>query len=210
MENKVSQFREMLNKKRAMETKNNHTNEAEISDLENQNEEDSLNPTSSDKDNSSFDENSIEFWQDKYQKAVEANEIQKNMYLQKMADFENMRKRLKKDQEEMVKYGNEKILTDIFPILDSLEMTLSHCQNKDDPISQGVQLTLKQFLQTLEKFSLKEISGEGELFNPHMQEAIGTESIETLNADHVTKVLRKGYMLGDRVLRAALVIVNQK
>lgn len=148
-------------------------------------------------------------WKTKYEEALKANATQKDMYLRKVAEFENFRKRLLKEQEEQAKFAGESIISAIIPILDSLEMTLSHAPQKtDDPLILGVRLILKQFLQTLEKLGVKEIAGEGESFDPNVQEAIGTEQKEGVPAGVVTKIHRKGYVLRDRLIRAAIVTVS--
>ncbi|OVE80880.1 nucleotide exchange factor GrpE [bacterium K02(2017)] len=138
-----------------------------------------------------------------------ANEEQKEMYLRKVADFENFKRRLNKEQEEINKFASEKIVLEILPVIDSLEMTLSHVKDEADPIAEGVKLVLKQFLNALEKIGVKEIDGAGEVFDPNQQEAIGMAKEEGVEPNHVLSVQRKGYMLNGKVLRAAMVTVSQ-
>lgn len=134
---------------------------------------------------------------------------QKTEYLRKLAEFENFKKRLSKEKEEVIRYANESLLVDFFPVLDSFEMTLSHISldQKSDPVISGIELVYKQFLEILKKSGLEEITGEGEAFNPNFQEAMSTEKSEGQKSGTVLKVHRKGFKLKGRVLRAALVTV---
>lgn len=149
-------------------------------------------------------------WKKKYEESMKANITQKEMYLRKAAEFENFKKRLTKEQEEQARYANEKILIEMIPILDSLEMTLSHTNDKsEDPVIKGIGLIHKQFLQALERCGVKEIGGQGEVFDPNIQEAIGTEKVEGMEAGKITQVHRRGYSLKGRVIRAAMVTVSE-
>lgn len=153
---------------------------------------------------------SYETLKQQYDELLAQVEEQKEDYIRKMAEFENSRKRLAKEKEDVVKFANEKLVEELFPILDNLEMTLSHAQDKqDDPLVSGVELILKQFHQTLEKYGLQAVEGLGEPFDPNLQEAIGTEESGEHASGIVTQVHRKGYKLKDRLIRAALVTVSQ-
>ncbi|MBF0105651.1 MAG: nucleotide exchange factor GrpE [Deltaproteobacteria bacterium] len=138
-----------------------------------------------------------------------ANQLQKDMYLRKVADFDNFKKRLSKEHEEFSKYANEKLITELLPVIDSLEISLSHVTNKDDPIASGVALVLKQFLSALEKHGVTQTSGEGEAFDPNTQEAIGKQKKENTDSNRVITVHRKGYHLHGKVLRAAMVTISE-
>lgn len=134
------------------------------------------------------------------------HKTQREFFLRKAADLENSKKRLEKEYAEQAQFAAEKIITDILPIIDNLEMTLAHAQ-ENDPIGNGVKLIYKNLLQSLEKFGVKPITGEGKIFDPHQQEAIGTEAHKELPPGTVVSVHRKGYLLHDKVIRAALVTV---
>lgn len=202
MKDKVSELRDILKKQKNAAEQNEISSSSEVYEEMPENTESAAAPESS-------TQATQDDWKTKYEEALKANETQKDMYLRKVAEFENFRKRLIKEQEEQAKFAGESILTEIIPILDSLEMTLSHAQQKtDDPLISGVKLILKQFLQTLEKLGVKEISGEGEIFDPNVQEAIGTEQKEGVASGIVTKIHRKGYVLRGRLIRAAIVTVS--
>lgn len=138
---------------------------------------------------------------------AEFNE-QKNDFLRRTAEYDNSRKRLAKEKDEVVKFANEKLLQDFLPVLDSLEMTLSHASDQSDSLVSGVALVLKQFLQLLNKHGLEEVGAVGDVFDPNLHEAIASESSEELESGRVTKVHRKGYKLKDRLIRPAMVSVS--
>jgi molecular chaperone GrpE len=212
MTDKVSELRNMLKKQKKSEKLEEHpedpkleqhvADEASLEDLDAIAEAD----TAPEDDDEPTEKVSAVSQIDELKKA---NEIQKDMYLKKVAEFENFRKRLQKEQDEFNKYANEKILEEMIPVIDSLEMTLSHAKDDDkDPILEGVRLTLKQFLSVLEKFGVKEITGENEKYDPNLQEAIGSEEREGVASDTVVQVHRKGYQLNGKLIRAAMVTVS--
>lgn len=152
------------------------------------------------------------------------NQVQeeKDRYVRLLAEFENFRKRMEKEQKESIKFGTDKLLKELFPIIDHLEMTIHHTSKstnggkneadeemtaRERAIVEGVELILKQFEQALEKFGLRKVTGEGTPFNPHIQEAIGQVTTEKYKPGIVVEVNRSGYMLHDRVVRPALVTV---
>lgn len=149
-------------------------------------------------------------WQQKYEEAMQASQIQKDLYLRQAAEFENMRKRLRKEFDDNIKFASERIVKDLIPVLDNLEMTVSHvpADKASDPVVEGIRLTLKQFSTVLLQNGVEEIAGEGNAFDPNIQEAIGTDTESSLPSGHVTKVHRKGYLLNGRLIRAALVTVR--
>lgn len=149
--------------------------------------------------------------QKNYDELAAEMKAQKEEFLRQAAEYENSRKRLAKDRDEAVKYAGERLLQDIFPVLDSLEMTLSHVkpEQAEDPLVSGVRLILKQFQQTLAKYGLEELGNAGDPFDPNFHEAIGTETSSEFASGLVTRIHRKGYRLKDRLVRAALVTVSQ-
>lgn len=209
MKDKVNQLRNMLHMNTA-KSQNNEINEnfdndniAPVGDALD-NADAAAQDASAPVDTSELDELNA-----KYAEALKQVQEHKEQFLRTLAEFENFKKRLKKEHEEFTKYANQKILEDIFPVIDSLEMTLSHVKEETDPIAAGVALTLKQFLAALEKYGVKQIAGVGEPFDPNLQEAIGTQKDETLGSGFVVKVLRKGYSLSGKLIRAAMVMVSE-
>ncbi|MBU1918793.1 MAG: nucleotide exchange factor GrpE [bacterium] len=217
MKDKVSELRKILNQQKQSNQTENFDPDQTISENVSEIKEvdgDVGHPISDTSDKSDVSEEKgfkeqLAQLQDKYNKAMEANKAQSNMYLAKAAEFENFKKRLQKEHDDFSQYANEKLITELLPIIDSLEQTLDHAPQKDDPFVAGVALIHKQVIQTLTKFGVEVILGEGETFDPHRQEAIGTEKNKEFDADKVIMVHRTGYILNGKVIRAALVTVSQ-
>src|SRR3989338_241781 len=194
--NKVEELKEVL-KGRKDPSKTSHTETAENN---NSQELDSL-------------KKQIEELQNKLTNAGEELKKEKHEKLRVMADFDNARKRLTREQEESMRYGNEKLIKEFLPIFDSLEMTILHSKERDisetNPILEGLDLILKQVQDLLIKFGVSIIEGYGKPFDPHTQEAIGKVENPEVAPGHVALVHRKGYLLFDRVIRPALVSVAE-
>jgi len=132
-------------------------------------------------------------------------------YLRLYAEFENYRKRVNKDKEELVKYGNENLLYELLPVIDNLELALQHALNDvSTGLVQGVEITLKELRKTLEKFGIAPIEALGRPFDPAVHHAMS--QVERSDVDEMTVVeeYRKGYRLRDKVLRPSLVAVAKK
>lgn len=155
----------------------------------------------------------IEALQQKLIHADEELKKEKHEKLRVLADFDNARKRLVREQEESMRYGNEKLIKEFLPILDSLEMTVIHSKERDvsetNPMLEGLDLILKQVQGLLAKFGVSMIEGYGKPFDPHTQEAIGKVEHPEVSPGHVALVHRKGYLLFDRVIRPAMVSVAE-
>jgi len=147
---------------------------------------------------------------EKEQLAAQLKEIN-DRYVRLYAEFENYKKRLNKDKEEIIRYGNESLLYEILPFLDHLEMALKHASNEaSSGLIQGVEITLKELKKTLEKFGLTEIEAEGRPFDPGIHHAMSQVERDDIDDQLVVEEFRKGYMLKDKVLRASLVAVSKK
>ncbi len=131
--------------------------------------------------------------------------------LRVMAEFENFKKRISKEQEEQIRYANEKLLADLLPSLDDLDRVIDHVPPDADgeakTIAEGVELVRKNLLATLARYDLKEVGSLGEPFDPTRHEAIAAVESEAHDPNAVMAVHRKGYWLGERLLRAAMVTV---
>jgi len=134
-----------------------------------------------------------------------------NKYLRLYAEFDNYKKRVNKDKEELVKYGNESFIYELLPIIDSLELALKHAPEESQTgIVQGVQMTLKELQRTLEKFGVSKIEAEGKMFDPSIHHAMIQAEREDLDEKMVAEELRAGYLYRDKVLRPSLVAVSIK
>ncbi|WP_415225123.1 nucleotide exchange factor GrpE [Psychromonas sp.] len=126
------------------------------------------------------------------------------------ADMENVRRRAALDVEKAHKFALDKFADGLLPVIDSLEMAISHADQEDEalkPMIDGVELTLKSLLSTIEKFGLSVIEPIGETFNPEKHQAMSMQSVEGVAANQVIAVMQKGYELNGRLIRPAMVIV---
>jgi len=134
-----------------------------------------------------------------------------NKYLRLYAEFENYKKRVNKDKEELVKYGNESLLYELLPVIDNLELALRHASNNvSSGLVQGVEITLKELQKILEKFGLIAIEANNKPFDPLVHHAMTQNERDDIDEKIVVEEFRKGYMLRDKVLRPSLVAVSKK
>jgi molecular chaperone GrpE len=135
----------------------------------------------------------------------------KDRYLRLYAEFENYRKRVQREKEDLIKCSNEDLLSQILPAIDNLEMALQHSANGPSKgLVKGVEITLRELLRVLEKFGLIPISAIGKPFDPSVHHAMSVVEKPDAEDNTVMDEFRKGYMLGNRVLRPSLVSVSKK
>ena len=137
-------------------------------------------------------------------------EENRNQYLRSCADLENFRKRTQREKEDLSRFANEKILREMLPVVDNLWRALEHADGQVEDtksLVEGIQLTLDQFAKVLDQFGVKEIAALGEPFDPSFHEAMGQIESSEHPANAVAQVFQKGYLLNDRLLRPALVMV---
>ena len=118
------------------------------------------------------------------------------------ADFDNFKKRVNREKADAIKFANEGVFKEMLPVLDNLYR--ASAAGADE----GIKLVVKQFEDTLGKFGVAGFSAAGQLFDPARHEAVGSKPDATVPAQHVAEEYQRGYMLHDRLLRPALVIVS--
>jgi molecular chaperone GrpE len=126
------------------------------------------------------------------------------------ADFENYQKRNRTEREQERKYAQKPLATDLLPVLDNLERAVAAARqsNETGPLVQGVNMVLSQFLELLKRHGVTRIEAEGQPFDPNVHQAVAqAPASDKIPAGSVAQVLEHGYMLHDRVLRPARVIV---
>jgi molecular chaperone GrpE len=128
-------------------------------------------------------------------------------WLRAKAEVENTRRRGQEEAAKAAKFAVEKFAQDMLPVKDSLEATLVAESATLESLKAGVELTLKQLVTGMQSAGVAEISPAGEKFDPHRHQAIGTLPSEG-EPNRVLNVLQKGYLLHERVLRPALVVVS--
>jgi molecular chaperone GrpE len=139
-------------------------------------------------------------------------EAEKNwdLYLRERAERENFRKRMQREKEDLARFANENLLRDLLPIFDNLERAVSHSaegQEGGAGLLEGVSLTLDQFQKVLEKFGVVPVEAVGQPFDPAWHEAMGQVESDEHPPNTVAQEMQKGYILNDRLLRPALVLV---
>ena len=132
----------------------------------------------------------------------------KDRHLRKLAEFENLRKRSEKEKGEYYRQALASFLGEFLDIADNFQRALDHAKPEEleSDFGQGVELIHKQFQELWKRFGLKEVDTSGD-FDPNLHEAVATEVNDTVPPQTILQVLQKGYMLQDRLVRAALVKV---
>lgn len=137
----------------------------------------------------------------------EALAEQKDLTLRTHAELENFRRRAKEDIEAAHKYAINKFVGNIIPVKDNLEMALADTSGQFENLKFGVELTLKEFVSALNGAHVEEINPEGGKLDPHFHQAMQTEETDEIEANTIIRVLKKGYKVGERLIRPALVVV---
>ena len=138
----------------------------------------------------------------------EEDEAWSEKYTRLMADFQNFRKRTEKEKADVYSFANEKIMTDLLQVMDNFERALeAECQ--DEAYAEGMKMIFKQTTDILKNSGLEEIEAVGHDFDPNFHHAVLTDSNPEFDSGKVTQVLQKGYKLNGKVIRPAMVKVNE-
>lgn len=141
----------------------------------------------------------------------ELSEAQERV-LRTAADAENFKKRLQREKEEQTRYANESFMRELLPVIDNLERALEHSEAGADQggLLEGLNMTLKGFLDTLTRFGCTPVEAAGKPFDPNFHEAVSQEESADHEPNTVLRELQKGYMLKERLLRPAMVLVAKR
>ncbi len=135
----------------------------------------------------------------------------KAKYFYIAAEMDNYRKRMEREKENLLKYGNERVLNDLLQVVDNFERTVDMLKSDQDPkvknIVTGLNMVTKQFLDTLTKHGLTPVDSIGKDFDPNFHEAMAQEYAEGKKPNEVIKEFQKGYTLNGRLIRPAKVVV---
>ncbi|GJJ79538.1 protein GrpE [Pasteurella canis] len=136
---------------------------------------------------------------------------EQDLLLRTRAEIDNIRRRTEQDVEKAHKFALEKFSKDILNTIDNLERALATPANLEDEsvkaLFDGVELTLKELISTVARFGIEPVGIVGEVFNPELHQAISMQPMEGFEANQITVVLQKGYLLNGRVIRPAMVMV---
>jgi len=129
-------------------------------------------------------------------------------YLRERADLENYRRRVQKEKEDLMKYGNECLLLEILPVLDNMERALDHASEESlSAVIEGINITRNMLLSVLKKFGVEPIESKGVIFDSAFHQAMCQIEHDEIAPNTVIEEFQKGYMLNDRLLRPAMVSV---
>ncbi|MBK5275044.1 MAG: nucleotide exchange factor GrpE [Desulfuromonadales bacterium] len=129
-------------------------------------------------------------------------------FLRERADLENYRKRVNKEKEELLNYGNKSLIEDILPVLDSLERALAHASEDGlGALVDGIRMTHGMLLASLKKYGVAPVESAGAAFDPAFHQAMAQVPTDEYPANTVVEEYQKGYLLKERLLRPAMVTV---
>ena len=132
----------------------------------------------------------------------------KDMYARMLADFDNYRKRVSRDREELVKFAASETVKDMLVTADNLALALGQAKDPEDPFVKGVQLAYESFLKALKDHGAEPFESVGEELDPNRHEAIATLPSDSMEEGKISTEVKKGWMLNGRLLRAAQVVVS--
>lgn len=143
-------------------------------------------------------------------KAVAAE--MRDKYLRLQAEWDNFRKRTAAEREQEKVRASEKLVKDLLPVIDDMERAVDHAKQTGDggSLTEGVEAVLTKCLQILEKHKVTQIEAVGEPFDPNKHQAVGTQPDDSVPEETVVNVYQKGYQMGERVLRPAMVVTSTK
>jgi molecular chaperone GrpE len=150
--------------------------------------------------------------EEKLNKAETQAKENNDKFIRLYAEFENYRKRMQREKEELTRHAQEQIIKDLLPVLDDLERALSHKDSPQDHIAliKGVELVKKHMITSLAKFGLAPFESLGEPFDPHIHEAVSHQESLEVPPDTVVSQFRKGYLFYGKLIRPALVAVAKQ
>jgi molecular chaperone GrpE len=137
---------------------------------------------------------------------------QQDSVLRARADVENARRRAEMEVEKSRKFALERFAGELLPVVDNLERAIELTDGENEavkPLLEGVEMTHKSFLSTIEKFGLSLIDPQGETFNPDLHQAMSMQESADLAPNTVMAVMQKGYQINGRLLRPAMVMVSR-
>ena len=133
-------------------------------------------------------------------------------FLRVSAEFENYKKRAVREMNDFRKFANESFVKAMLPVVDNLDRAIESSNNDkhaDTSVLEGVKMTLKEILKVFEQYNVKPFESLGKTFDPSLHQAVMQEETEAHPENSVVKELQKGYMMHDRLLRPAMVVVSK-
>lgn len=137
---------------------------------------------------------------------------EKDKVLRLSAEFENFKKRKQREIDDFKKFANETVFRQLLSVVDNLERAIGSATDavEETNLLEGVKLTHKELLKLFESFSVKPVEAENQPFDPNFHQAVTHAQNNDVPDNTVTNVLQKGYLLHDRLLRPAMVVVSKR
>lgn len=135
-----------------------------------------------------------------------------DLYMRTQAELENLRRRAERDVQNAHKFGLEKFINELLPVMDSMELGMAAADAEAEavkPLLEGMQLTLKMFQSVLDKMGVTTVNPQNEAFNPEFHQAMSMQETADAEPNTVLAVMQKGYVLNDRLVRPAMVVVSR-
>lgn len=145
---------------------------------------------------------------DKIEELEKQIEEKDDKYKRLQAEYSNYMRRTQEEKQTIGIFANEKIITELIPVIDSMERAMDACSDKEDDMYKGIELVHKQLIDCLQKFDVEEISALNEEFDPNLHLAVMQESVEGVEPNKVIMVMQKGYKLKTKVIRPTMVKVS--
>lgn len=133
-----------------------------------------------------------------------------DLVLRTQAEMQNLRRRVERDMENAHKFGQERLVGELLPVVDNLERSMAAFAADDTPlkaVEEGVELTLKSMLDVLERQQVEQLNPVGEVFNPEFHQAMSMVPSASVAPNTILEVYQKGYTLNGRLVRPAMVVV---
>ncbi len=156
-------------------------------------------------------EENIESLKQRLEEAEKKAEENWDQLVRAKAELENIRRRSERELENAHKYALEKFAQELLPVIDSMEMGVAAAQDENADVSklrEGTEMTLKMFLNAIDKFGIKSVHPVNEEFNPEHHQAMSMIDSDQHEPNTVIDVMQKGYLLNDRLVRPAMVVVS--
>ena len=155
-------------------------------------------------------ENSLKEMEARFEAKEEEAKETYDRLLRVSAEFDNYKKRSAREMEEFKKYANQSLLKEMLSVVDNLELAITSSQDgktADKTLIEGLNLTLNEILRVFEKFNVTPIEAKGKTFDPAYHEAVMREETDDYPENTVISEFQKGYLIHDRLLRPAMVVV---
>jgi molecular chaperone GrpE len=212
MKNRVTLYSKKIRRKQGLMAKKSKVKIQTTAD-ETVSEDKKCEKRDSDKKDGTETMDSLKEMEEKVESLKNEAAVTHDRLLRLAAEFENYKKRSVREMNDFRKYANESFVKAMLPVIDSLDRAIESSSNDEQAnrsVVEGVNLTLMEILKVFEQYHIKPFESLGKTFDPSLHQAVMQEDDEAYPENTVSKELQKGYMIHDRLLRPAMVVVSKK